>query len=179
MLKQVTDHATSCACGVLDSVLTGSGLPQSSRSSTVMRVGVVTFDAKTSSGAGVPRPIFSSTEPNDPSGLQLQFAWPCCIAAAAPGATRSPDATAPDADVIEVHLSPAHAAAAAGVRQLQVRALIIGSAAVLLDTPLVLDTACPVVRWVILGHPASAFVSRQDSAVCYPFLCLVLSQKLG
>jgi hypothetical protein len=75
--------------------------------------------------------------------LGLLYAWPCCL----PTAASCGDGAAVAAPTyVELRLAPASAAAAAGVRWLPARALLSDGAGVLLDAPLVLDTARPVAR---------------------------------
>lgn len=134
---------------ILDSLLDGSELLREARSATV-QVGSAFAEISAGSDPAVSPPA-NSTKPDEHPELHPLFAWPCCLAATTPGATASSGASGA-LDVIEVHLSPARAAAAAGVQQLRVRALIVSGSDLLLDVPLVVDTRCPVARCV--GHLA-------------------------
>jgi hypothetical protein len=134
--------------GVVEEVVSGSELLRAAASATLQVGGTV---ATLRGGGGAAFSQLSgrcagsgACDSADRGDLQLQYAWPCCLPVAA-----APCCAAAAGAVLEVRLAPA----AAGVRALRARALLVDGADVLLDARLVLDTARPVVRWGRMTGP--------------------------
>ncbi|KIY95416.1 hypothetical protein MNEG_12545 [Monoraphidium neglectum] len=148
---------------VIDNVLAGSALLRAAGAATLQTGSTV---ATLGGAARAPSlaPLCARAACGGVNGcddLPLLYAWPCCLPIIAPadtprggpggaggagGAGGGGTAAAQPPVSVEVWLAPASAAATAGVRRLQARALLTSSAGVLLDAPLELDAARPFAR---------------------------------